>query len=535
MKRNKTVKIVAVTLAVLLLAGGGTAAGVLLGRNGKTVNVFSLYDIGQTDLWMDQTQYEGNVRAENLQAVYLSDTQQLKEIFVKAGDSVKKGDRLAAFDTTLSDLELDRQQITVQKLELNLAADRAELRRINGLKPYVPPAPAPEPEPERLTPADLPLRTGGDGSPERPFVYLWNDACVYDEAFVDEILPRIAAEPETAEAETVEAPGAETAETPPTAAPVYAPAQATVVFQVRESDNPKGALRYTWGMVFTREPDGGYTFTVFEPDGSFDDAADPAPEIAPDEDGGGYTAAEIAQMRAEKQAEIRDAETQLKTERLKLRRLELEINTGVVTAALDGVVRDVATEEEARSEGKPVVTLSAGGAWRISAYVGELDLETLSVGAQVQVESWMDQGGVYEGKITEISHDPVSGGWYGGNGNPNVSYYPVTVEVAADAALQDGDYVSVTFNAAQGGAGLYVEAPFILKEGGRSYVYAMGENGRLEKRAIRTGKIYWGSTVEIVEGLTQEDYIAFPYGKDVRVGAKTVQADPSALYEGMYW
>ena len=134
LKNKKGVRVTAVALAaVLVLAGAGTGVWFLL-RGGKPVNVYAVADIAQTDMWMDRAEYEGSVYAENLQAVYLSDTQQLKEIFVKEGDEVKKGDRLAAFDTTLSDLELDRKKIEVQKQELRLSAAKEELKTINALR-----------------------------------------------------------------------------------------------------------------------------------------------------------------------------------------------------------------------------------------------------------------------------------------------------------------------------------------------------------------------------------------------------------------
>ena len=524
MKRKHTKTIIAVALSAVLLAGGGTGAFFLSRQGGKPVPVFALTDVGQTDMWMDNAQYEGNVRAENLQSVYLSETQQLKEVFVHEGDAVKKGDRLAAFDTTLSDLELERQKIEVQKLELNLSNHQAELRRINGMKPYVPPTPAPAPAPVPLEPVALPRRLSGSGTDSAPYVYLWNETCEYNDDFIAEILPLKEAPTEAAP------PSGESAEETETAAPVYEEAAVTVVFQVREYDNPKGELLQTWGMTFDRHTDGGYSFTVFAPEESLPQEAEPVTE-APSPDEGGYTAAEIARMRSETQQAIRDAQTQLKVERLKLKKLEMEINTGVVAASLDGVVKSVAPEEEARAEGKPVVTLSAGGAWYIDTYVGELDLEDIAVGDEAEIQSWMNDGGFYTGKVTEISQTPVSGGWYGGSGNPNVSYYPVTVEVEDSAALQEGDYVSVSFSAAPGGSGLYLEKPFIRTENGRSFVYVMNEDGRLEQRDVVTGKIYWGSTVEIVSGLTTDDYIAFPYGKDVKNGAKTEIADSSALYE----
>lgn len=528
MRSKKTKRIVAAVLAAVLLAGGGTGAFFLVRHNGKAVNVFAVSEIGQTDMWMDNAQYEGNVRAENLQSVYLSDTQQLKEVFVHEGDAVKKGDKLAAFDTTLSDLELERQKIEVQKLELNLSNLQSALRRINSMTPYVPPTPAPAPAPEELDPVELPRRLSGNGTEAKPYVYLWNETCQYDDAFIAQILPLKEAETAPAGEETTAA----AEETEEANGPVYEPSVTTVIFQVREYDNPKGELIYTWGMTFTRKPDGGYFFTVFQPDDSFagNDTQELAelPEIDPE---GGYTAAEIARMRSETQQDIRDTETKLKVERLKLKKLELEISTGVVTASLDGVIKSVCSEDEARSEGKPVVTLSAGGAWYIDASVGELDLQHISVGDTAEIQSWMNDGGFYDGKVTAVSQYPVTGGWYGGNGNPNVSYYPVTVEVDASAALQEGDYVSVSFTGASGGSGLYLEKPFILTENGHSYVYAMNEDEKLEKREIVTGKIYWGSTVEIVSGLTLADYIAFPYGKDVKDGAKATLSDMSAMYE----
>jgi hypothetical protein len=52
----------------------------------------------------------------------------------------------------------------------------------------------------------------------------------------------------------------------------------------------------------------------------------------------------------------------------------------------------------------------------------------------------------------------------------------------------------------------------------------------LEKRFVTTGKSLWGSYTEILEGLGEGDFVAFPYGKNVKPGAETVESDLSALY-----
>ena len=65
---------------------------------------------------------------------------------------------------------------------------------------------------------------------------------------------------------------------------------------------------------------------------------------------------------------------------------------------------------------------------------------------------------------------------------------------------------------------------------GRSYVFVQGKNGRLEKRYVTVGKSLWGSYTEIRSGLSETDYIAFPYGKNVKEGAPTVEGDRNDLY-----
>ena len=49
-------------------------------------------------------------------------------------------------------------------------------------------------------------------------------------------------------------------------------------------------------------------------------------------------------------------------------------------------------------------------------------------------------------------------------------------------------------------------------------MYIVGENGKLKKQYIRTGGNSYGY-IEIKEGLSNDDKIAFPYGKNVKEGA----------------
>ena len=90
--------------------------------------------------------------------------------------------------------------------------------------------------------------------------------------------------------------------------------------------------------------------------------------------------------------------------------------------------------------------------------------------------------------------------------------------------------MNVVYSTATNQQGIYLENPFMRTEQGKTYVYVKGADGKLEQRFVTTGKALWGSYTEVLDGLTPEDFVAFPYGKDVKAGADTVESDLSELY-----
>ena len=190
-------------------------------------------------------------------------------------------------------------------------------------------------------------------------------------------------------------------------------------------------------------------------------------------------------------------------------------------------VRDAS---EAYRSSEPVVEVSGGGGYYVTGALGEMDLASVQIGQTVQINSWQT-GAFCEGEIVSIDTYPTNdSGW--SNGNPNVSWYPFKVFVSEDAELLPGDYVNISYRPAAAGEedSWFLENPFLRTENGKSYVMLRGEDGRLEQRFVQTGRDMWGSYTEICGGLTQEDFIAFPYGKDTVAGAKTREATADELY-----
>ena len=200
-----------------------------------------------------------------------------------------------------------------------------------------------------------------------------------------------------------------------------------------------------------------------------------------------------------------------------------------MVAKFDGVVVGMLSEEEAKQTGQPLMKLSGGGGFYMQGSVSELEKDNLQIGQEVTVNDW-NTGMTYAGTVQSVGDFPAADGYWSGMGNPTASYYPFTVFIDGSADLQEGSYVNVTYSTATTEQGIYLENPFLRTEQGKTYVFVRGAEGKLEKRFVTTGKSLWGNYTEILEGITAEDLIAFPYGKNVKPGAPAVEGDMSNLY-----
>ena len=552
MKRKSRGKKILITVICLVLvcAIGGGVWFVTNRQGGEPVNVFPFNYVGMTEYWGDSQESYGNVQTDGVQTVYLSGTQTVTEILVQQGDEVKKGDVLMTFDTTLSDLALERKRLEVEKLKLQLEDAKKRLAEINAMRPMVIPQPDEDPEEdedlgEKLTEAyQLSWDSDYDGSSAELALICWlNSATAVDDALLEQL--RLTAEEYqtiNAEKEPEEEPtepedsGEETTEpsepSEPTEPEKIHVDKFYVVFKVTEG-NRELAARTTWeGIYAISDGTGSYSFKFFNadilPDHTLapDEEAEEEPEI---DFGSGFTAAQIAEMRAQQEKAIRDLEFNIKMAEADYKIAQTEVSDGNVYAQIDGVVVSLLSQEEAEMMQSPILKVSAGGGFYVEGTVGELDRDSLVIGQEVTVNDWYS-GMVYTGYIESLGDYPSAEGYWNGMGNPTSSYYPFRVFVPESADLQSNSYVSIQFAAADAQHGVYLENPFLRTEGGRSYVYVRGEDGLLEQRFVTTGKSLWGSYTEILEGLGEEDYIAFPYGKTVKPGAETVESDLSALY-----
>ena len=546
--KNKTKKIIVIAVVAAVLLGAGGGVWYWLGhRNADPVFVFPFEFVGMTEYWGDSQESYGPVTTDKIQTVYLSDTQTVTEILVKQGDTVKKGDLLMSFDTTLSDLALERKRLDVEKLKLQLEDAKKQLRQINSMKPMVIPTVDEDEETDKNEGTALKgdYQISGnrdyDGSKKELALICWlgQNTPINDQLL--EALRQKAEEYQTINAnDPAKNPPSEEEVDPSEPEGTEAPTEPIqvsvdkfyVIFKVNKNDMSLGQ-RLSWtGMVATRKS-GTFTFRFFDASAIGDHML---AEMGQEEEekpqidfGSGYTAAQIAQMRNEQEKTIKELEFSIKMAEADYKIAQTEVSDGKVYAQIDGTVVSVLTEEEAKMDYQPILKVSGGGGFYVQGSVSELEKENMQIGQEVTINDW-NTGMTYTGTVQSIGDFPTSGNGWNGIGNPNASYYPFTVFVEEDADLQEGRYVSVMYSTATSEHGIYLQNPFLRTEQGKSYVYVMGEDGRLEQRFVTTGKALWGSYMEILSGLSEEELVAFPYGKNVKPGAYAQEGKMSDLY-----
>lgn len=612
-KQNKKKIIITVTAVVLVVAIGlGVWFGVSRGRS-EPVKVFAFNSVGMTEYWGDSQESYGPVSTDKIQTVFLSSTQTVTEMKVAQGDTVKKGDVLMTFDTTLSDLQLERKRLEVEKLKLDLETAQKKLKDIQNMKPmsivssddFDNSGEDSDDDGDLEKDYELSYDHAYDGSKPSKALICWlrvttgdekvritptvDDALLEEarqqaEKFQNENQPdptEPSTEPtteSTTESTTEPAtepptqPGTEPPTQPSTEPPTQPSTEAStpsseetsegeggehssasaaenpdekptitvnsyyMVIKATEGNKRMGA-RVVWQGMYIRKVGSGFTFQFFDATGVPDhmatdpddpDNTDPTDPDMPDP-GSGYTAAQLAQMRAEQEKTIKETKFKIKMAEADYKIMQTEMSDGNIYAEFDGKVVSVLSEDEAKTQNQPVIKVSGGGGFYIQGSVSELEKDKMQIGQEVTVNDW-NTGMTYTGKIVSMGDFPTNSDGWNGSGNPNVSYYPFTVFVDETADLQAGMYVSIQYSSAESENGIYLENPFIRTENGQSYVYVQGAGGKLEKRFVTTGKALWGSYTEIRSGLTVDDLIAFPYGKNLKEGAPTVEGDVSDLY-----
>ncbi len=259
-------------------------------------------------------------------------------------------------------------------------------------------------------------------------------------------------------------------------------------------------------------------------------------EIPDDDNPGGYDPAEptgtpISRADAIKyqRSKIASLKLDIQESDIKISQLEKKANKKLISSKLDGTVTYVGDTSGETTDGNALIKVKSSDGFYVIGSISELMLDEITEGTVLNCTSYTS--GSFEAEVMDVSEYPVTSNSYYGDSNPNVSYYAFTA-VVTDKSLQleDQDYVTITYETSSSEGSMVIQKAFVRSENGKSYVYK-DENGVLKKQELTVGStVDNGYSVIVKGGITSDDLIAFPYGKDVKEGAKTKEVSLNDMY-----
>ena len=516
--------IVGILVAIIIFAIVIGVIYVAVYSNMGKVKVLPVSDIVYEDYDSEDYSLSGTISTGITQDI-TNEQGKVSEILVKEGDYVKKGTPVVRFDSASAQLELEQAKIDLQAKQVDLNDARAKLDMLNNAQSYVETIKVPiTKKPKDESGEDSDTDTSSDDS---------KSGSADEETSSD-----------SADEETSNDSGETTDDS---------------TDNTSEEDANSEEEETTEGD----EEDVEYQDVVVESD---------EPQFQTS-DGEVYKESELRKEKSQTTSEIGSLEIDIKEAQATIESAQKEVENCTVTAALDGYVTKVSktalqsdsqedTEEEDSEEedfdeeseeadesvvSTPdveddgiVVQISSLDGLFVNSAINEWRLQKYKVGDTVYVMDW-ESGNTYEATITMIS-PYVSESYsesYQYMGGSSESYYPFSAQITQDGTgLESGDYVDVSFvkpsesemeDVSEDGT-LSVMKAFVRSESGKKYVYVRGEDDLLHKQQVEvSGQSQESYTIS--KGLTYDDYIAFPYGKNIREGAQTVEGTLDELYE----
>lgn len=233
------------------------------------------------------------------------------------------------------------------------------------------------------------------------------------------------------------------------------------------------------------------------------------------------------------QLDLKEAEMNLKTKQTEVQASEALLENATVVSPVGGRVTSI-SESGTDNFGNPLpyITIQQSGSYRIKGTLGELQRGGIVEGDRMKVFSRTGAEETWTGTVTLVDYEsPYQGSdmdrYYGMSSDEmsSSSKYPFYVELESYDGLILGQHIYMELQTEEGQtAGIRISGAFFCyEEDGSAYVWAE-KRGKLEKRPVTLGEYNpMQDTWEVTEGLTEEDYIAFPDPQLCQEGVPTTR------------
>ena len=554
----------------------------------NTIEVHSVSSLN-TGYWDNPSTSTGLVSNSDTQSVLYDSSKTITQVFVKDGQQVSVGDPLLSYDLTTLQSAVDTSQLEVEKAQNAITLANHELKKLLNTTPV--PDVTPEPDIPDPTPAPLPDIPNQDGNGLYPYILSLSQAeknftnyKIYyadteseapekgphedDSLWKEERVKKtsdhtcwywieytyIDGSNNVYDTKDVVEYYSDQQQIPSEDISIVGTKQNPYVFNLSEDQgfvygklfldnaNLNQYLRFD---VYTNDGDLSSSWLVrcdkFAAKQSMNEGdmysvishtkeeqkyveveQKPSQDIPP-----GYTEIELAKAIRDKKQELKTLDLDLRKAQLSLSENKALLNDGVIRAKRNGVVRNVKKASDSLQDGNTFLEVAGGQGAYIKGNISELMLDQVKVGDTISAYCWTN-GETFDAKIQSIDTVPSSSSNYNGSGNPNVSYYGFEAYAKDASKIQAGEYLELTFNSnTDTTSSIWLSKAYVKQEGNKYYVLK-DVRGKLKKQYVTVGKIVWGDTMEIKDGLSDTDYIAFAYSKNAKEGVKTQKSSEDA-------
>ncbi len=221
---------------------------------------------------------------------------------------------------------------------------------------------------------------------------------------------------------------------------------------------------------------------------------------------GAASAVEIERARQEEASAL----SALALAQAALARAQTDRGQSVLVAPFDAiVVEKMVSAGDLTAPGRPLVRLSSAKGRRVEAAPGEEAAARLAVGDAVKV---VLGDRVVEGRIVEIV----------GAVDPQTRRRIVRVGLPADVEPAVGSFARLRLPGAAAASRLVVPARAIAARGGLEIAWAVGTDGRVSLRYVRTGAPAGDGLVEVRSGLEPGERVVLDPPADLAAGTRAV-------------
>ena len=240
----------------------------------------------------------------------------------------------------------------------------------------------------------------------------------------------------------------------------------------------------------------------------------------------------------EQNVKVLETKASIATKKKDIEKLKNNAKNATVTSPVDGEVQSLNPDGGTDNYGNalPFMTIVETGGFRVKGYVNENNAAALREGTEVIIRSRVSDQ-TWKGSVDTVDwNNPVQQQSYYDSDTSLSSKYPFYVALDEGDGLLLGQHVYIEPDYGQedeqDASAINLPSYFISDPDGSPWVWAQSSKGKLEKRDLKLGEYNADTdTYPVLEGLTAEDYIAYP-DESLKAGMTCVTYDDATFDPG---